>query len=61
MIGNPVSMPRVIHLVERYNATAGRERVFFVDVSEQDIMDASSRPTAAATSPARTAARPWPG
>jgi threonine synthase len=39
MIGNPVSMPRVIHLVERYNATAGRERVFFVDVSEQDIMD----------------------
>ncbi len=39
MIGNPVSMPRVIHLVERYNATAGRERVFFVDVSEQNIMD----------------------
>jgi threonine synthase len=39
MIGNPVSMPRVIHLVERYHQTAGRERVFFVDVSEQDIMD----------------------
>ncbi len=39
MIGNPVSMPRVIHLVERYNATAGRERVFFVEVSEQEIMD----------------------
>lgn len=39
MIGNPVSMPRVIHLVERYNATAGRERVFFVEVSEQQIMD----------------------
>jgi threonine synthase len=29
----------VIHLVERYNAVAGRERVFFVDVSEQQIMD----------------------
>ncbi len=39
MIGNPVSMPRVIHLVERYNQQAGRQRVFFVDVSEQDIMD----------------------
>ena len=39
MIGNPVSMPRVTHLVERYHQTAGRERVFFVDVSEQDIMD----------------------
>ncbi|MFZ0241779.1 MAG: threonine synthase [Desulfobacterales bacterium] len=39
MIGNPVSMPRVIHLVERYNRQAGRQRVFFVEVSEQDIMD----------------------
>jgi threonine synthase len=39
MIGNPVSMPRVVHLVERYNQTAGRERVFFVHVSEQNIMD----------------------
>ncbi|MEJ5358507.1 MAG: threonine synthase [Desulfobacterales bacterium] len=39
MIGNPVSMPRVIRLVERYNQSAGRERVFFVRVSEQEIMD----------------------
>ncbi|MFZ0135143.1 MAG: threonine synthase [Desulfobacterales bacterium] len=39
MIGNPVSMPRVIHLVDRYNRQAGRQRVFFVEVSEQDIMD----------------------
>ena len=39
MIGNPVSMPRVIHLVERYNQLGGGQRVFFVEVSEQDIMD----------------------
>jgi len=39
MIGNPVSMPRVIHLVDRYNEVAGQERVFFVQVTEQDIMD----------------------
>jgi threonine synthase len=39
MIGNPVSMPRVIHLVERYNQLAGRQRVFFVEVTEQAIMD----------------------
>jgi threonine synthase len=39
MIGNPVSMPRVIHLVERYNQTAGRQRVFFAAVTEQEIMD----------------------
>ena len=39
MIGNPVSMPRVIHLVERYNRQAGGERTFFVQVSEQEIMD----------------------
>jgi threonine synthase len=39
MIGNPVSMPRVIHLVDRYNREAGRQRVFFVDVPEQAIMD----------------------
>lgn len=39
MIGNPVSMPRVIHLVNLYNAKAGQERVFFVEVKEQDIMD----------------------
>ncbi|MEJ2037708.1 MAG: threonine synthase [Desulfosarcinaceae bacterium] len=39
MIGNPVSMPRVIHLVKAYNELAGAQRVFFVQVSEQDIMD----------------------
>jgi threonine synthase len=39
MIGNPVSMPRVIHLVDRYNQTAGRQRVFFAVVTEQEIMD----------------------
>ena len=39
MIGNPVSMPRVIHLVNRYNLEAGSQRVYFVEVSEQAIMD----------------------
>ncbi len=39
MIGNPVSMPRVAHLVERYNRIAGERRVFFVEVREQEIMD----------------------
>jgi threonine synthase len=39
MIGNPVSMPRVIHLVDLYNEAAGGRRVYFVDVKEQDIMD----------------------
>lgn len=39
MIGNPVSMPRVIHMVDRYNQLAGRQRVFFVEVAEQAIMD----------------------
>ncbi|MDA8404918.1 MAG: threonine synthase [Desulfobacteraceae bacterium] len=39
MIGNPVSMPRVIHLVDAYNKKAGRQNVFVVEVAEQDIMD----------------------
>jgi len=39
MIGNPVSMPRVIDLVKRYNEVAGDRKTFFVEVSEQDIMD----------------------
>jgi threonine synthase len=39
MIGNPVSMPRVIQLVERYNQAAGDQRVYFVEVAEQEIMD----------------------
>jgi threonine synthase len=40
MIGNPVSMPRVIDLVGEYNQAADQERVFFVSVTEQEIMDA---------------------
>jgi threonine synthase len=39
MIGNPVSMPRVIHLVELYNKISARQNVFFVEVEEQLIMD----------------------
>ena len=39
MIGNPVSMPRVIALVEAYNTMAGRQRTAFVQVTEQAIMD----------------------
>ncbi len=39
MIGNPVSMPRVIHLVDLYNSISGRQNVFFVEVTEQAIMD----------------------
>ncbi|MFO7558319.1 MAG: threonine synthase [Desulfobacterales bacterium] len=39
MIGNPVSMPRVIRLVQRYNRESGFQNVYFVEVQEQDIMD----------------------
>jgi threonine synthase len=39
MIGNPVSMPRVIHLVDLYNRLSGRQNVFFIEVTEQSIMD----------------------
>ncbi|MFO7837989.1 MAG: threonine synthase, partial [Desulfosalsimonadaceae bacterium] len=39
MIGNPVSMPRVISLVSEYNRRAGTRKVCVVEVSEQDIMD----------------------
>ena len=39
MIGDPVSMPRVIHLVDLYNKTADKQKTFFVDVPEQAIMD----------------------
>ncbi len=39
MIGNPVSMPRVIQLVEEYNQLAGAKRIFVVEVTEQEIMD----------------------
>jgi threonine synthase len=40
MIGNPVSMPRVIEVVREYNRLAGERRVFVVQVAEQEIMDA---------------------
>jgi threonine synthase len=39
MIGNPVSMPRIIHLEKAYNEMAGKQKVFFVQVDEQSIMD----------------------
>ncbi len=39
MIGNPVSMPRVIHLVEKYNQIAGYQRIYVAEVTEQQIMD----------------------
>jgi threonine synthase len=39
MIGNPVSMPRVIHLVDEYNSKSRNQNVFFVEVTEQAIMD----------------------
>jgi threonine synthase len=39
MIGNPVSMPRVIRLVEAYGRAAGSPEFFVVQVSEQEIMD----------------------
>lgn len=39
MIGNPVSMPRVVHLVDRYNQYAETQRVYFTEVTEQAIMD----------------------
>jgi threonine synthase len=40
MIGNPVSMPRVVKLAEEYDKLAGKQRVFVVQVTEQEIMDA---------------------
>ncbi len=39
MIGNPVSMPRVISLVEQYRKIAGENAVRVVEISEQEIMD----------------------
>ncbi len=39
MIGNPVSMPRVVKLAEEYDRRAGERKVFVVQVSEQAIMD----------------------
>jgi threonine synthase len=39
MIGNPVSMPRVIQLVELYQQRSTEPNVYFVEVPEQAIMD----------------------
>lgn len=39
MIGNPVSMPRVIKLAREYDQAAGERKVFVMQVSEQAIMD----------------------
>jgi len=39
MIGAPVSMPRVIRLVDEYTRRAGGEAVRVVEVTEQEIMD----------------------
>ncbi|MBW1709690.1 MAG: threonine synthase [Deltaproteobacteria bacterium] len=39
MIGNPVSMPRVLKLVQEYEERAGEPRFFVVQVDEQSIMD----------------------
>ncbi len=39
MIGNPVSMPRVIHLVEKYRKIAGDESFMVEEVKEQEIME----------------------
>ncbi len=39
MIGNPVSMPRVIKLVKQYRKIAGEGSVRIVQISEQEIMD----------------------
>ncbi len=39
MIGNPVSMPRVIRLVGQYRKIAGEGSVRIVQISEQHIMD----------------------
>lgn len=39
MIGNPVSMPRVMRLVEQYRGIGGVDSVQVIQVSEQEIMD----------------------
>jgi len=39
MIGNPVSMPRVVAIAKKYNSLAGCRQVFFVQATEQAIMD----------------------
>jgi threonine synthase len=39
MIGNPVSIPRVIAVADEYNSIAGEKRIFVIRVTEQEIMD----------------------
>ncbi len=39
MIGNPVSMPRVIELAKEYDRAARERKIFVVQVNEQEIMD----------------------
>ncbi|NLD38755.1 MAG: threonine synthase [Desulfatiglans sp.] len=39
MIGNPVSMPRVIEVANAYNNATPERKVFVVQVKEQEIMD----------------------
>ena len=39
MIGNPVSMLRVIHLIQLYNELTDCRKTFFVQIHKQDIMD----------------------
>ncbi len=39
MIGNPVSMPRVIELVKEYDSMSDKKAFFVVQVKEQEIMD----------------------
>ncbi|MCJ7833434.1 MAG: threonine synthase, partial [Deltaproteobacteria bacterium] len=34
-----VSMPRVIEMVEQYNQTGGKQKIFVVEVTEQAIID----------------------
>ncbi len=43
MIGNPVSMPRVIHVADAYEERAGERKIFVVQVTEQEIMDSMLR------------------
>ncbi len=43
MIGNPVSMPRVRSLVRQYNNKSRGKNVFFVQVTEQNIIDSQFR------------------
>lgn len=43
MIGNPVSMPRVIELVKEYDGISEERKFFVVQVKEQEIMDCMIR------------------